>query len=123
MSIPGNYNITMYQGDTFVHDFQVVRVIGGVEQPVDFTEHIPLSQVRVRAEDEEVVAEFAVTYIDAEMGKVRLSMDSEITRDLPRVSFYDFQTVDTVTGFVKTWVAGKLTSPREVSRDYEDGEQ
>ena len=122
MAIPANYNITIYQGDTFTSDFQLLQEIGGEEQPVDLTEFTPLAQVRLRPEDEEVIAEFDVSLTDSSQGKFRLFIDNDQTRFLPRVSFYDVQTVDEVTGFVKTWVAGKLNSPREISRDYNDGE-
>lgn len=120
MATPANFNITIYQGDTFLSDFQLLQEIGGEEQPVDLTEFTPLAQVRLRPEDEEVIAQFIISLTDASQGKLRLFMDNDQTRDLPRVSFYDVQTVDNVTGFVKTWIAGKLNSPREVSRDYED---
>ena len=122
MAIPANYNITIYQGDTFTSDFQLLQQIGGEEQPVDLTELTPLAQVRLRPEDEEVIAEFDVSLTDSSEGKFRLFIDNDQTRFLPRVSFYDVQTVDQITGFVKTWVAGKLNSPREVSRDYNNGE-
>lgn len=120
MSVPANYNITIYQGDTFINDFQILQEIGGVEQPIDLTEFTPLAQVRLRPEDEETIAEFVVSITDSSQGKFSLFINNDQTRFLPRVSFYDVQTVDQVTGFVKTWVAGKLNSPREISRDYDD---
>lgn len=122
MSTPANYNLTIYQGDTFVNDFQLIQNIGGVDQPVPLTNLSPLAQVRLRPEDEIVIADFTVEITDAEDGKFRLSMGNDETRLLPRVSFYDFQTVDDIDGTVKTWLAGKVNSPREVSRDYTDGE-
>jgi len=122
MSTPANYNLTIYQGDTFVNDFQLIQNIGGVDQPVPLTNLSPLAQVRLRPEDEIVIADFTVEITDAEDGKFRLFMDNDETRLLPRVSFYDLQTVDDIDGTVKTWLAGKVNSPREVSRDYIDGE-
>jgi len=122
MSTPANFNLTIYQGDTFTSDFQLIQNIGGEDQPVPLSGFTPLSQIRLRPEDEEVIAEFQVEITDAEEGKFRLFMDNDQTRFLPRVSFYDFQTVDDIDGSVKTWLAGKINSPREVSRDYEDGE-
>lgn len=120
MAIPANLNITIYQGDTFTNDFQLIQEIGGEDQPVDLTEFSPLAQVRVRPEDEDIIAQFVISLTDSSQGKFRLFMDNDQTRNLPRVSFYDVQTVDQITGFVKTWVAGKLNSPREISRDYND---
>lgn len=118
MSLPANYNITIYQGDTFTRNFQLVRDTGGVETPIDLSELTPLAQIRLRPEDEETIAEFTVTYIDEQQGTVNLSMSDADTRLLPRVAFYDFQTRDQVTDVVKTWMAGKIISPRETSRDY-----
>ena len=122
MPLPGNYNINLYQGDTFTHDFQLIQNIGGVEQPIDLGGATPLAQVRLRPDDEEIIAEFDVEITEALEGKLRIFMDNDQTRLLPRVSFYDIQTVDGDDGSVRTWVAGKINSPREVSRDYEDGE-
>jgi len=122
MAIPANYNITIYQGDTFINDFQIVQKVGGVEEPVDLSYFIPLAQIRLRPDDEEIIAQFDVEVTDAVEGKFRLFAGNDQTRFLPRVSFYDFQTVDIESGFVKTWIAGKVNSPREVSRDYNDGE-
>lgn len=118
MSVPANYNITIYQGDTFTRNFQIVRDIGGVEAPIDLTELTPLAQIRLRPEDQEVIAAFNVSYIDAQQGILNLSMTDDDTRLLPRVCFYDFQTRDQVSDVVKTWMAGKIISPRETSRDY-----
>lgn len=121
MSVPANYNITIYQGDTFTRNFQLVRDTGGVEAPIDLSELTPLAQIRLRPEDEEVIAAFTVTYIDQEQGILNLSMTDDDTRNLPRVCFYDFQTRDQVSDVVKTWMAGKIISPRETSRDYNGG--
>jgi hypothetical protein len=118
MSVPANYNITIYQGDTFTRNFQLVRDTGGQELPIDLSELEPLAQIRLRPDDDEVIAEFVVTYIDASQGIVNLSMSTEDTRNLPRVAFYDFQTQDPISDVVKTWLAGKIISPRETSRDY-----
>jgi hypothetical protein len=120
MAGPANFNLTIYQGDTFVRSFQLVRITGGVELPVDLSELDPLCQVRLKPEFEEVIATFSVSYLDASEGKFRILMESEDTRLLPRVCFYDFQTRDPISGIVKTWLAGKILSPLEVSRDYED---
>lgn len=119
MSVPAAYNMVIYQGDTFSRNFQVVRQTPTGEEPFDFTEYIPLAQIRLRPEDEEVIAQFIAVYVDAEDGRINLFMSDEDTRNLPRISFYDFQTRDDVDGSVKTWFSGKITSPREVSRDYD----
>jgi hypothetical protein len=121
MSVPATFNLTIYQGDTFSRSFQLVRVVGGEEVPIDLSEQVPLCQARLRPEFEDVIAQFDVSYIDAESGQFTIELDNERSRLLPRVSFYDIQTFDPVTGIVKTWLAGKILSPREVSRDYEDG--
>lgn len=121
MSIPADHTLTIYQGDTFSRTFQVVRQTAAGEESFDFTEYTPLAQVRLRPEDEEVIAQFDVTYIDPVNGLVNLFMDDESTGTLPRLSFYDFQTRDDVSGLVKTWFGGRLRSPREISREYEVG--
>lgn len=121
MSLPANYNITIYQGDTFTRNFQLTRETGGQNVPIDMSELTPLAQVRLRPDDSEVIAEFTVTYIDQQQGIVNISMADDDTRLLPRTSFYDFQTRDQVTNVVKTWMAGKIISPRETSRDYNGG--
>jgi hypothetical protein len=118
MAGPASFNLTIYQGDTFKRDFQFVRVTGGQEVPVDLSELVPLSQVRLRPEFGEIIADFDVTITSPEEGKISIFMESEESRLLPRVSYYDIQTRDPVTGIVKTWLAGKILSPREVSRDY-----
>ena len=118
MVLPADYTLTIYQGDTFSRNFQVVRQTPTGEEPFDFTEYVPLAQVRFRPDDTEIIAEFDVTYVDQEQGIVNLFMGDDQSRLLPRVSFYDFQTRDDVTGDVKTWFGGRLQSPREVSRDY-----
>ena len=122
MSIPANFNLTIYQGDTFTSDFQLIQNIGGEDQPVHLGGLTPLAQIRIRPDDEDVIAQFDVQITDEEEGKFRFFIDNDQTRFLPRVSFYDFQTVDGEDGSVKTWLAGKINSPREISRDYNDGE-
>jgi len=118
LSLPADYNMTIYQGDSFSRTFQVIRQATTGEEPIDFTEYTPLAQIRLRPEDEETIAEFQVTYVDSEIGLVNLFIGDEDTRNLPRVCFYDFQTRDDVSGLVKTWFAGRIRSPREISRDY-----
>lgn len=120
MALPANFNITIYQGDTYNRPFQLLQVVEGSEEPLNLEEFSALSQVRLRPEDDDIIVEFVVSIVDASQGKFRLFLSSEETRLLPRVSFYDLQTVDTITGDVRTWLAGKINSPREVSRDYSD---
>lgn len=118
MSLPISYDITIYQGDTYTQNFTLSQVSGGVENAVDLTGKTLLAQVRAKPEDEAILASFTVTVNDAQAGDFTIGLPSTSSKDLSRTSFYDIQTKDDVSGEVKTWIAGKISSPREVSRDY-----
>ena len=107
------YDIVFTQGDSYsaVLDF-----------PFDITPYDPKAQVRLFAESQSLVVEFACAYEDALAGKLRISLTPAQTTKMPIKSIWDLQLVRrSDTTDVKTYMKGSVFVARQVTQGVSSG--
>lgn len=116
--MPGTYNITLYQGDTFSFDVTYKENDTGV----DLTGAELNAQIREDKTDTVETAEFAI-YMDpdqvANPGKMYLYLDAANSELLSaRKYFWDLEIEwPTATPIVQTILAGVVNVTQDVTRD------
>lgn len=117
--LPAKVPLTLYRGDTRIWEdtFRSVAVAPAtVGDPVDLTGFTFLAQIRAVVDDGEVMAVIDVEILDAPAGVIRRTLTAEQARNLTGESAYwDLQVTDD-TGFVRTYMAGKVKILGDVSR-------
>ena len=119
--MPGNYDISIYQGDYFELPLELKQSDGVT--PVNLTGHTGLGQIRAAPESGDVEAVITVTITNASQGHLTASMSSAVTAaiELPDTvkgwmgGVYDIQTTDG-SGKVTTWLAGVANVRKQVTR-------
>jgi hypothetical protein len=76
----------------------------------------PTGSIRLERDSSTTIADFNVTVASQENGIINIFLDENDSANLPYRCYYDIQTVDSTNGYVKTWLKGKITSEREVTR-------
>jgi hypothetical protein len=104
----GRYDMVFTQGD----DYSVV-----LDFPFVLTGYTPLAQIRLYPESAAYAAEFVTEVVDAELGQLRLSLPSSVTKRIPLRAYWDVQLTNNETEEVKTYIAGSVFCKRQVSRD------
>jgi hypothetical protein len=94
---PGKYDITIYQRATFTLD---------VTLPIDLTGHTVLAQVwddRRRKK----FADFDVNYLDRANGEIRITIDSDVTKEMKKQGEWDLMVLysDTTKQY---WLEGNV---------------
>lgn len=139
MAKPQTVNLDIMRGDDFEQKFQLLTcdqenptnypeglisgptVIGGATfTPVDLTGCTILSQIRkTPAYAASLLATFAVTINDAQNGIFTITLTNTQTLQLGQddntINRYDVQVTD-VGGKIKTYVAGVVNVPMDISR-------
>lgn len=119
MPLPGIFNISMYQGNSFVKDFLIENDVDGELVPVDFSDHVITGFVRSHPTSGRVLAVFAVdVFEDGEdvYGEFSVSLSPNETLRLPPKCVYDIHSVNESTGELRTWVYGAIKVIRQVTR-------
>jgi len=107
-ALPAAIDLSLYAGDDFFLDVTVTDVDGN---PTDLTGAVVASQIRTKATDTEILAEFGAT---VEGNVIHLHLTHTDATGLPGSAVWDCQT-DT-DGVVSTLVAGNVTTRPEVTR-------
>lgn len=110
--MPAARDITVYQGDTYVHQLQLKNSSNAV---INITTRNYTGQIRKRRSSDDVSANFASQITDGANGIVVFSLTPEQTSDLKSGKYvYDFQEVN--AGVVTTIITGTVTVVGEVTR-------
>lgn len=120
--VPPDYDLTLYEGDSVSFSFRARSrtSTGGPGPYYDLTGCTPKAQIRFSEDDETVVAEFTAVLGDQtdsdEKGMVKLSLTSaQITDWAAEEAVWDAQ-VTWPDGRVQTFLKGKVTVVKEVTR-------
>ena len=101
------YDLTLIQGDSWAGEFDL---------PFDLTGYTVKSQIRQKHGSPTVLAEFTVAYINRALGKVGLSLTSQMTQSLPTQCVYDIQvTSDSDATWQHTYVEGMVYAQPQVT--------
>lgn len=104
-------NITIYQGDTYLHD---VTLNSSSNTAIDITDRSYSAQIRPFRGSTTLVATFTTEIVSASEGKMRFSLTPEQTANLDIGTYiYDLQQID--SGVVLTLMAGTVTVIGQVS--------
>jgi len=109
VALPQACSVAFYQGDDFYLDVTVTDPDGTT--PVDVSDVNPQAQIRLTAEAEEVLAEFAIEP-DTD-GVLHLHLPAADTAVLPQIAVWDLQIE---TPDVVTVMAGAVNVKRQVTR-------
>ncbi len=114
MAVPATYDITLYQGDTYRLDI-VVKDNQATPQPVNITGWTARGQIRPTIDSATIFASFVVTFTNASLGQVRISLTGAITAAIPQNGVYDLE-FTLPGGEIETYLKGALVIDKEVTR-------
>jgi hypothetical protein len=108
---PGSRDISIYQGDTYVHE---LRIKDSNSANINITGRTYSGQIKVSKRSSTVTANFTATITNAANGVVQFSLTPAQTANIdPGTYYYDFQQLD---GVIKlTLVAGSAVVSGEVT--------
>lgn len=116
------YDAKFVRGDDWRLSFRVGRYDDNRNKvyDIDFTGHTGLAQLRRSTEDTAVLLTFSVIIhdqtVEGNMGRFTIFADKDVTGDLESESgVYDVQ-LTSGSGETQTWVRGKISILRDVSR-------
>ena len=104
-------NISIYQGDTYIHD---VTITDSSNVAIDINGRTYLSQMRPYVGSSKILVSFTTEVVSAEGGQVRFSLTPSQTANLDIGTYvYDFQQID--SGIILTLMSGTVTVTGQVS--------
>jgi len=107
----GSRNITIYSGDTYVHE---LRLKDGSNAAINISQRTFSGQIRIAPSSTEIVANFAVNISNGAGGIVQFVLSSNVSGAIiPGTYHYDFQQTDGAV--VTTLVAGKALIQGDVT--------
>ena len=108
---PGSRDISIYQGDTYVHE---LRIKDSASANVNITGRTYSGQIKVSKRSSSITANFTASITNAANGIVQFSLTPELTSNIePGTYYYDFQQID---GVIKlTLVAGNAVVSGDVT--------
>ena len=107
-------NITINSGDNFYRDFYLDEVDGS---SLDLTGYSAAAQMRKHPESNKVVATFNVSFVDRTEGRIRLSLNPSITKDIKSGRYcYDVLFTDT-SGKKSIVLEGQVNVTPDMSTD------
>lgn len=107
-------NITVNSGDNFYRDFYLDEVDGS---SLDLTGYSAAAQMRKHPESNKVVATFNVSFVDRTEGRIRLSLNPSITKDIKSGRYcYDVLFTDT-SGKKSIVLEGQVIVTPDMSSD------
>jgi len=105
-------NITIYQGDTYLHE---LRLRNSANANINISSRTYSGQIRKTSSSSNSVAVFSSSISDAANGVVQLSLTASVTANIKSgVYYYDFQEVN--GSVVTTLIGGKVSLQGEVTR-------
>ena len=103
------YDLLIYQGDSFSVE---------LDFPSATTNLVFKAQIRIYARAPIIVADMVVTVINNATGRIRLSLPSSVTKNLPKRGTWDLQATSTVDAtFQKTYIRGQVFVTEQVTVD------
>lgn len=113
--IPGEYDITLYQGDTYYGPLITLPDLSGFGGPSDLTTATVTAQIREKETSEAILASFDVSIVDDVARVVQLTISHVDTAALAaKKGVWDLQVEEgTWTGTV---LRGAVAISREVTR-------
>lgn len=109
--MPGKRDITIYSGDTYVHE---VRIKDSNGTPISITGRTYSGSVKLSKMAENVLVSFTPNIVDGANGVVKFSLTSSETGSLtPGTYHYDFQEVNNVV--TTTLLTGKIVIEADVT--------
>lgn len=113
--IPGEYDIEIYQGDTYYGPVITLPNLSGLGGPADLTTAVVTAQVRTKETAPDALAEFEVEGVDDVARQVRLTLSHEDTAALTvKKGVWDLQVEEGT--WVGTVLKGQVVIAREVTR-------
>jgi hypothetical protein len=108
----GSRDISIYQGDTYVHE---LRLKNNANAVINITSRTYSGQIRKKRNSDTIAATFSSEITNAANGVVVMSLTSANTANIAAGSYvYDFQ--ETNGSVVTTLITGVVTVVGEVSR-------
>jgi len=115
--VPGQYNITIYQGSNFSQELTFLQSAGGA--PLDLTGLAVRMQIRKTKAASAVMIELTTAngrlVSGGALGTVTMQLNAEETATLKSNGFYDVEVVYGPTS-VERWLEGEVTVELEVTR-------
>jgi len=103
------YDLLIYQGDSFTIE---------LDFPDATTNLVFKAQIRIYARAPIIIADMVVTVINNATGRIRLSLPSSVTKNLPKRGTWDLQATSTVDAtFQKTYIRGQVFVTEQVTVD------
>lgn len=108
---PGSRDISIYQGDTYVHE---LRIKDSANANVNITGRTYSGQIKISKRSSAITANFTANITNGANGIVQFTLTPETTANIdPGTYYYDFQQID---GVVKlTLVAGNAVVSGDVT--------
>lgn len=109
--IPGEYDIVIYQGDTYYGPLVTLPDLSGFGGPADLTTATVTAQLRAKEADIDPLASFTVLIVDAALRKVRLTLSTAQTTALTvKKGVWDLQVAE------GTWIGTPLRGAVEIRK-------
>lgn len=113
--IPGQYSLTVYQGDSYYGPLITLPDLSSFGGPSDLTTATVTAQIRQKVTSAETLAEFTVDVVDDEASQLRLKLDPADTAAITaKEGVWDLQVEE--GEWIGTPLAGKVTFVKEVTR-------
>ena len=112
--VPAELNIKVYRGDT-IRATEFTYKEGGVAVNISAGYSIA-AQIRLRQDDPTILKSFTVVITDGVAGKFTIFMAAADTAALPPKTLYWDLQVTSPSGHVRTFVKGKVTVSKDVTR-------
>lgn len=111
-ALPGRLNIRLYRGDDFRMELTIVSDATTLA-PIDITDYSFAAEIRDTTNGT-LLATFTDTTIDAEAGRLDLTLARAVTQALPDGGVWDLEVTDT-DGKHTTWFAGTVSASGDVT--------
>lgn len=108
--VPGELDLVYYRGDT--RPIAIRFSSGG--NAINLTGKTITAQVRTAPDSKTAILSFEVTVVDAADGRITIKPSAADSAKLPASGYWDLQFVTGST--VETYLRGKITSPRDITR-------
>lgn len=109
--MPGERNISIYSGDTYVHE---LRIRDSANTAINISARTYTGQLKLSHTSNTAVASFSTAVTDGSNGVVQFSLLPNITGNIvPGTYYYDFQQVD--GSVVTTLITGKAVVQGQIT--------
>lgn len=112
--IPGEYDITIYRGDTYFGPLITLPDLSGFGGPSDLTTAVLTAQIRAKDAAPDALVDFTVEIVDEAARIIRLTLASEDTVIQNKTGMWDLQITD--GDWSGTPLRGAVTFTGQVTR-------